>query len=175
MWTIWTSLSDVPRKAVRFNHSLTHFDICFLLYITQSHRPMACLEASRAWISNYMPQITMICNHFPISSINPLCCPQVALVEVYGWSVVNTVPADLGQHAKYSLDGTMHLYCNQKTMFLMLSHAKFQFNVKKKLYFSSFSRHGITTNLCTFHDSTAVMTCAKFCSDQLHMIWTRDK
>ena len=29
IWTIWTSLSAVPRKAVKFNHSLTHL-LCFI-------------------------------------------------------------------------------------------------------------------------------------------------
>ena len=30
IWTIWTSLSAVPRKAVKFNHSLTHFRVTSL-------------------------------------------------------------------------------------------------------------------------------------------------
>ena len=33
----------------------------------------------------------------------------------------------------------------------------------------------ITTNLCTWHDSTAVILCAKCCSDQLIAIWKRVK
>ena len=31
IWTIWTSLSSVPRKAVKFNHSLTHWCFTFPL------------------------------------------------------------------------------------------------------------------------------------------------
>ena len=33
----------------------------------------------------------------------------------------------------------------------------------------------ITTNFCTWHDSLAVMPCAKFCSDHLIKIWMRMK
>ena len=32
-----------------------------------------------------------------------------------------------------------------------------------------------TTNFCTCHDSTAVVSCAKFCNDQSHDIWMRWK
>ena len=57
-------------------------------------------------------------------------------------------------------------------MLLMLFHSKFKFN-DNFVCCSSVPGHQIATKFCTCHDSYAVMSCAKFCSNHFIRIWMK--
>ena len=59
VWTIWTSLSAVPRKAVKFNHSLTHYKLITQVMVTVSLRWR---HNGRDSVSNHQPHHCLL-NH----------------------------------------------------------------------------------------------------------------
>ena len=101
IWTIWTSMSDVPRKAVKFNHSLTHPHIKSDLsdhhhhhsYHHQCHHSPPC------------------CNHCP-DLASKLTCP------------VN--PSPPGQDGRHFADDTSRcIFVNEKFCILIKISLKF--------------------------------------------------
>ena len=88
IWTIWTSLSAVPRKAVKFNHSITHhrwhrrYSLCHLfqeyLYLFSSKYVLITPSG------NLMP-IFFCCSkldwHYTSPSITPLDRPGVGVTK----------------------------------------------------------------------------------------------
>ena len=50
-----------------------------------------------------------------------------------------------------------------------------QYSIKNPFGFNFIPGNGITTKFCTCHDSTAVVSCANFCSNDLIRMWVRTK
>ena len=78
IWTIWTSLSAVPRKAVKFDHSLPHFPRCYaILYFLPLSTSLTHFLSHQQWTAFWYLKITELSSY--------KC--QVASDKIWRWKL----------------------------------------------------------------------------------------